>query len=197
VKQLITVPPQPEIEEQWNLTLARFYEWLHDDLFHFMWWVLLVLVIATTYLWWKKVNKSRLSEIALYTFLIIIFIIVLDELGEELSLWYYTVDLICFFPPITAVDISSMPLIYMLIYQRFGSWKSFVVASIVMSAVFCFVFEPIFVWVGVYKMISWKSYYGFPIYIFIAIASKFIVNLICGISSKRKLHHSPDQLQRP
>ena len=125
----------------------------------------------------------------LYTALIVIFIIVMDEIGEELSLWYYTIDLFPLFPPITAINITSMPLVYMLIYQHTKTWKSFLIATTIMAAVFCFIFEPIFVWGGIYKLLSWKSYYGFPLYIFIAVASKFIVGLIRSISSKKKIYN--------
>jgi hypothetical protein len=178
----IQVPPQPAVEEQWKLTCARLNEWLQDEVFSIKWWIMLALFLITAFVWWKTVNKSRLAEMMLFTLVIMIFIIALDELGEELSLWYYTIDLVFLFPPITAIDITSMPLIYMLLYQRFTSWKSFLIATTVMATVFCFVFEPIFVWGGVYKMLIWKSYYGFPIYILIAVMSKFTVNRITAAS---------------
>lgn len=184
---IIQIPPRQELLEQWKLICARYNEWLHDEVFSLRWWVLLVLFVLSAYLWWKKADKTRLAEITLYTSIIVIFIIALDELGEELSLWYYPVDLSFLFPPTTAIDITCMPLIYMLIYQRFNKWKGFVVATIVMATVFCFVFEPIFVWGGVYVKLNWKSYYGFPIYIFIAIASKFIVQMIYSRSARKKL----------
>lgn len=127
-------PLQPDVGEQWKLTCARFGEWLHEEALSFPWWVMLALFVVTTYIWWKKADKSRLVEIVLYTSMVMVFII----------------------------------------------------ATTIMACVFCFVCEPIFVWGGVYKMIRWKSYYGFPIYIFIAAASKFCVHLISSISAGSK-----------
>lgn len=176
-----------DVEEQWKLTCTRFDEWLKGDVLTFIWWVMLVMFIITAVLWWKLADKTRLNELFLYTAFIIIFIIVLDELGEELTLWYYTSNVLPVFPPITAIDISCMPLLYMLIYQRFRKWKSFIIATAIMSVVFCFVFEPIFVWTGIYKMLTWKSYYGLPLYAAIAVASKAAVNLINSISEKKKM----------
>lgn len=184
----ISAPPQSGLEEQWTLTRTRFNEWLHGELFTIRWFLMLALFLITAYLWWKKVDKSRLNEMMLYTSIVILFIIVLDELGDELTLWYYTVDLFFLFPPITAINITCMPLVYMLVYQHFKTWKSFFIATIVMSTVFCFVFEPIFVWAGIYKMLNWKSYYGFPIYIAVAIMPKCIVSLIFPVQHKKKLH---------
>lgn len=175
------------IEEQWKLTTARVDEWVQNDLLKLNWWILLALFVLTAYLWWKTVDKTRLNEMVLYTALIVLFIIVLDELGEELSLWYYTTDVIPLFPPLTAMDITSMPIVYMLVYQYFRTWKRFIIVTVAMAGVFCFVFEPIFVWSGVYKLLIWQSYYGFPIYIFIAAASKFIVQRICSVSYERQI----------
>ena len=183
--QLVTVVLQPNIQAQWQLTMARFDEWFDSGLLSIRWWVLLALFFTTAFIWWKIADKSRLNEIMLFTAVIILFIIILDELGEELTLWYYTIDIIPLFPPITAIDISCLPLAYMLVYQYTRSWKSFIITTVVMAAVFCFVAEPLFVWAGVYRMLTWKSYYGFPIYIFIGIASKSIVNLACSPASKR------------
>lgn len=177
-----------DVEEQWKLTSTRINEWLRNDVLSWNWWVMLIIFILTAVFWWKLVHKVRLNEMALYTAIIIIFIIVMDELGEELSLWYYTTNIIPVFPPITAIDITCMPLVYMLVYQYAKTWKSFIITTVIMSAVFCFVFEPIFVLSGIYKMLTWKSYYGFPIYIFIALASKFAVGKILAISSKQKIN---------
>ena len=176
-----------EVQDQWQLTMARINEWLNDELFKLNWWILLVLFLLNLFLWWKLANKRRMSELILYTALIVIWVVVLDELGEELCLWYYTSDIIPLFPPITAIDISCLPLLYMLIYQHTNKWKSFLIESAVMSIVFCFVFEPIFVWSGVYKMLTWKSWYGLPIYFFIGVASRFIMRRISTIMQKAEV----------
>jgi hypothetical protein len=173
-----------DVKVQWEVTCARFDSWLRVDVFRFKWWVLLALFLICLYLWWKTVDKSRLNEIILYSALIIILIIVLDELGEELTLWDYPVDLFPLFPPMSAVNLSCMPVVYSVIYQYFRSWKSFILASFVMSAIFCFIGEPLFVWSGVYQMIKWKGYYGLPVYIAIAIIGKSLVIKIYSFAKK-------------
>lgn len=172
------------VEVQWHLTTTRFDEWMRNDVFHFRWWLLLVLFIISAYIWWKTVDKSRLNEIILYTALITIITLSLDELGEELTLWDYPYDLFPLFPPLTAIDLVCLPMIYSLIYQHFRTWKKFIIASIVMSAVFCFVLEPLFVLGGVYQMLKWKSYYGFPIYTFMGICIKAVVNMVYSNHAK-------------
>ena len=175
----------PDVAVQWQLTCARVREWMQEDVFTIRWWALLALFMITVFIGWKKVDKARLKEMMLFYAIIIVFIIVLDEFGEELSLWYYTTDILPLFPPITAVNISCMPVVYLLIYQYARSWKSFLIATVVMAAIFCFVLEPVFVWAGIYRMLIWKSYYGFPLYILIAVVSKCVVTSVLSVTRKK------------
>lgn len=172
---LNTIVLQPDVELQWKLTCARFDEWIKTDLFTIKWWFMIFLFAATSFYWWKSVDKSRLNEIIFYTAIIIIFILILDELGLELTLWDYTSDLFPLFPPISAINLSCIPMVYSLIYQYFMTWKSFITSTVVMAVIFCFICEPFFVWIGVYQMLYWRSYYGFPIYILLAVLGKIIV----------------------
>lgn len=170
---------------QWELTSARFEEWLKNDVFQFKWWLLLVVFILSITIWWKTVDKSRLNELILYAAIVSVIILVLDELGEELTLWDYPIEIVPLFPPIAAIDLASLPLVYSLIYQHFKTWKSFTIASIVMSAISCFVFEPLFVLSGIYQMITWKGYYGLPLYFAIALSAKAALARILSIESKK------------
>lgn len=175
-----------DVEVQKQLTAARFSEWMQNEVFHWRWWFLFVFFSLSIYIWCKVVDKGRLYEIVLYAAVIIVITLVLDELGEELTLWDYPYDLFPLFPPMFSVDLASLPIIYSLIYQRFRTWKSFIIASLVMAVIFCFIMEPLLVLLGVYQMLKWKSYYGFPIYFLMGIGTKALVNLIYSIPVKSK-----------
>lgn len=172
------------IDLQWKLTMSRFEEWLKEELFHFKWWILLAVFILSIFIWWKSIDKSRLSELVLFAGIVCIFILILDEWGEELALWDYPVKIFPLFPPISAIDLASLPFLYSLIYQYFSTWKSYTIASIIMSVLSCFVMEPLFILSGIYQVITWKTYYGLPLYFAIAICSKFILAQIKKIESK-------------
>jgi hypothetical protein len=169
---------------QWNLTTTRFEEWTRNDVFRFKWWALLAVFILSILVWWKMVDKSRLTELVLYAGIVTIIILALDELGEELTLWDYPVEIFPLFPPIASIDLASLPLVYSLMYQYFKTWKSYTIASIIMSILSCFVLEPLFVLSGIYQMITWKSYYGLPLYFAIAICAKAALVKILSIDSK-------------
>lgn len=162
-------------EVQILLTSTRFDEWMRNDVFSFRWWFLLAIFAISAYAWWKTIDRSRFKEIILYTALITILTLVLDELGEELALWDYPTDLFPLFPPLTAIDLACLPMIYSLIYQYFRPWKHFIIATAVMAAIFSFALEPLFVWGGIYQTLSWHYAYGFPIYVAMAIGVKAAV----------------------
>ena len=174
------------IEVQWHLICIRFDEWMRVDVFRIRWWFLLIMFLVAVFVWWKTIDKTRFSEIVLYAAIVSIFALVLDELGEELALWDYPIDIFPLFPPISAVNLASLPMIYSLIYQNFRTWKKFIIASIVMALVFSFILEPLFVLVGIYQILTWKYYYGFPIYIAIAICTKAAVIRFYSIKAKYK-----------
>jgi len=55
--KIVNIPP--DVKVQWELTIARFEEWIKGDVFKFHWWSLLLLFIICSYAWWKLVDKSR------------------------------------------------------------------------------------------------------------------------------------------
>jgi len=174
------------VELQKLLTSLRINEWLREDFFHFRWFFLLGSFIFSAFVWCKLVDKSRLPEIILHAGLTTILTLVLDEMGEELTLWEYPADIIPIFPPLSSVDLASLPMIYSLIYQYYKTWKSFLWATLIMATVFCFIFEPLLVWSDFYQLLKWKYYYGFPIYITMAIFIRWMVLKIYAIAKKSK-----------
>lgn len=174
------------VELQSKLTHLRFDEWLDADVFHVRWWILLILFAVDIWLWWLLADKKRLPEIVLFAAITSVMILILDEVGEEMTLWDYPTDVFPLFPPIASIDLACLPFLYALIYQYFKTWKSFVVLSAVMSLVSCFVFEPIFVWLKLYQMLNWKSWYGLPLYFAIGVLAKAILSLIDAVMDKER-----------
>ncbi|HWP98232.1 MAG TPA: hypothetical protein VN426_15410 [Syntrophomonadaceae bacterium] len=178
--------PPPDIEIQAHLTALHIEEWLRDDVFHFKWWVLLCLIVVALLIWWNRLDKSRLPETCLYAALTTIIVLGIFEWGEELILWDFPTDVIPIFPPLSSVNLISLPLIYSLTYQYFKTWKRFILASLMITAVICFIMEPILAWAGFYELIKWKYYYSFPIYAGMAIGIRALVNMIITVNSQNK-----------
>lgn len=179
---LTEIPADVEIEK--HLTAIRIDEWLQHDVFHTRWWILLGLIILFIFIWWKMAEKTRLYEIALYAVLTMVAVMGIDEIGEEVTLWNYTTDLLPIYEPFTAINLIVLPLMFSLVYQYFRTWKSFIWAVLAASAVFCFIYEPLLVWGGFYQLLKWKYYYSFPLFTALAISIRFIVLKILAIAGQ-------------
>jgi len=161
-----------------HLSYSRIDNWLDTDFNTIRWWVEVVLFIISLIVWWKLVDRKRLLELTFYGFTIMTACIGLDEIGYEIGLWYYPIDLVPLFPPSSVIDYIMLPIIYALVYQYCRSWQSFTFAIFLLAGLFCFILEPLLVMFGFYVPIKWKFYYGFPIYIAIGIIMKMIVEKI-------------------
>jgi hypothetical protein len=183
---LLTVTDTPaDVEIQKQLTSIHIDEWLKEDVFHIRWWILLILLTALIFVWWKMIDKSILPEILLYATLTTIAVMAVVEYGEELTLWDYPTDIIPIFPPLSSINLVSLPLIYSLTYQHFKTWKSFLPASAIITGIICFVLEPLLVWAGFYQLLKWKYYFSYPIYLAAAIGVKAVSDKIMAVTENR------------
>lgn len=165
-----------------HITYARIDNWIDTDFLTWGWCLQLILFLLSLFVWWKLVDKKRLMEITFLGFLMMTVVIWLDQVGYELGMWYYPIDLIPVFPPATTIDYVMLPVIYSLIYQFFPAWTSFLAVICLLSGIFCFILEPLLKILGFYVLIEWKYYYGFPIYIALGIVFKSVIEKIKKIS---------------
>jgi hypothetical protein len=161
-------------------------EWQNHYVFTGEWWILLILAIVPWFLWWKFVDKKRVTEILLLGFFIIIIATFLDVAGWNYSFWLYPKSLLGLCTPLFPINFTLLPVIYMLLFQYFSKWRSFLIAVFFMSAVFSFLLEPLSEWIGFYKEIKWNNIYSFPIYILIGLFVKWLVEKITRIQHSAK-----------
>lgn len=152
--------------------------WLKYEVYSPQFWLLAGLLIIPWILWFKLVDRKRLMEIIVYGLIISTVVTILDELGCQLNLWEYLYDIEPLFPRLVSINLSVLPIGYMLIYQYFDKWKFFIAASTVLAAFNSFVGEPLMQALKVYVMLNWKHIYSFPIYILLAILFKALLNWI-------------------
>lgn len=168
------------------LDLHREY-WLNHDLFSFNWWLLIFISIIPWIVWCKMVDKKKLTQILLYGLFIGVESILLDICLTNLMVWAYVNRITYLLQPILLpYDLTIMPVVYMLIYQKFTKWKTFLIASISISVIFTFVLEPTLEWMKIYKEYNFPSIYSLSLYILIAIFSKWIVERIVATSNTRR-----------
>lgn len=179
-------PSNPELAEMVRLlSKARIDNWLGEGLGTWRWWILLILLIVPWFIWYRYVDKRSVHEILLFGTIVIIIDITLDEIGFELSLWHYPIDVIPLFPRLTSIDYSTLPVIKMILYQYFPTWKSFFGAMIVVAAIFSFIGEPLIAELGFYTVIKWNYSYSFVIYITMGLFARWIVKKIFTIVQRK------------
>lgn len=150
--------------------------WIYHDLFTFQWWLLLILLIVPWIVWWRFVDKNKISQILLFGSLLMILVMMLDDLGVESHLWSYPYQLLNLMPRLIAIDQGIIIIAHMFLYQYFPRWKKFLFANTVMAILFTFIFEPIVVGMGIYKLENWRYIYSLPIYILKATLIKWLVD---------------------
>jgi len=160
------------------LTNLRIHHWAYRELFSFQWWIEVGLLIIPWIVWWNLVDKKQIGKIFSFGLLMLIFTSLLDNVGIDLVLWGYSYLIIPVIVRLLAANFGVLPVAYMLIYQYCPSWKRFILANILLSAAFSFIAEPIFVWLDIYKMYKWEYVYSFPIYIFLGIFFRFLVEIV-------------------
>ena len=164
------------LEAKKNYRDISMEHWLSAEVWQWQWWISLALAVIPLYIWWKLLDKKRIFEICVYGLLVNIFASYLDVVGSEFVWWDYPIRLIPNLPRLLPIDFTVIPVVYMLVYQYFPKWKSFIIVNFIVSAIFSFAMEPLMIWMNLYKLETWKLIYSFPIYILIAVICKATVN---------------------
>lgn len=179
------LPSFDQVLDAQNISIQlQIHHWLKYELFTPQCGLLLLMLILPWFIWWKLADKKRFLEIIIYGLLISIVSTLLDEVGCQLNLWEYRYDIEPLFPRLIPMNYTMLPVGYMLIYQHFAKWKSFIAASIIMAAVFAFIGEPVMAMTGIYVLLKWKHFYSFPIYLILAIIFKGALKWIMRVHQR-------------
>lgn len=174
------------IQQQKILTHLWAQYWLKNEVFTLTWWILLTITVLPWFLWWKYVDKKRITHIFLYGLCVVVIVTLLDILGRNRTLWTYWYELQPLTPHLEVADYTILPITYMMIYQYFAKWKSFLLVDTCFSLISSFIIEPTAVWLGIYSEINWKHIYSFPIYILIGIVCKLATDKLISIEAHHK-----------
>jgi hypothetical protein len=151
-------------------------QWFHETFLTWEWWFLVCLTIVPLVIWWKVLDKSRAYEIAFYGCMINIMAVILDDIGTNFSWWSYPIKLVPIVPPLLTADSILVPIIFMIVYQLFSlSLRTFFISNLITACILAFAAEPMFVWIGYYKLYDWKFIYSFLFYIVSTSVARLII----------------------
>lgn len=157
-----------------------------STLFSPQWWFSIAMGLCSILLWLKLVNRAKLVELVLYGLLWALTATFLDEIGPNLVWWEYPYTLLPVGSKNLSANLTTVPVVFMLIYQYYPSIKSFAWATIGIAVLFAFVFEPFLVWFGIYKLYHWTYYYSFVLYIIFSFAFRWITKKLFAIQYRHE-----------
>ncbi len=165
---------------------ARVLYWHVAVLFSFQWWLSISVPLFFIWAWYKLCRRSQLVETALYGLFWAAAATYLDTLGTSFLLWEYPYTILPYGSKHLSVNLTSLPIALMLVYQYCPSWPAFARGTVAISLVFAFVLEPLLVWLGIYIMYHWTYWYSFIIYILLSFLFRWAAKKIIAIQSGHK-----------
>ncbi|QJW48169.1 hypothetical protein HA075_22140 [bacterium BFN5] len=177
---MVTVPDSARQILDMHEVFSNFRKevWLTDILWSWQWWLLLALLFLPWIVWWRFVDKKRLTEMCLFGMFVLATASWMDELGTDLILWYYPFKIIPWYPQLVPINYSVLPITYMLIYQYTPKWSTYLIAMTAMAALYSWVAEPALAFMGIYQVVTWKFSYSFPLYVLIAVSHRWLLERI-------------------
>ncbi|WP_299093895.1 CBO0543 family protein [uncultured Metabacillus sp.] len=140
--------------------------WFEYVFLSWQWWFCVTLTVIPWVLWWKFRKKESTSRLLYGAFFIIIISMFLDSFGAELNLWDYRFEPIPFLPSFLPWDLSLLPVVFLVLMQIKRNTSP--ILKGLFYSIFCaFIGEPLFEWLGFYKLINWNHLFSFPIYFFL------------------------------
>ncbi|MBB6452617.1 hypothetical protein HNQ94_001063 [Salirhabdus euzebyi] len=161
--------------------------WLKYELLSWNWWILVLFAILPWVIWIRIFDRKRTMELILFGALVVIPTTYLDAIGNDLRFWMYPTELIPVTPRAIAFDMSLVVVPYMLIYQYFSFWKSFIIALVSMAFIFAFIGEPISHLLHLVYYFKWKYIYSFVYYIVLGLVGKAILEKVKKMYSLNNL----------
>ncbi len=166
------------IEAQDTLGRLTIDYWQNYTIFRWYWWFLAFWAVFPLFIWWKFTDRKRFLEVSFFGTITSINAGILDATGVSLGLWIYPYKILPFLPAFFPIDYVIVPVIFMLIYQRYPAWKPFLIVSTTISAILSMILDPIMVWMNIYQPLQWQYLYSIPVFVFMVSFSKAVTSLV-------------------
>lgn len=165
----------------WNLT---YMQWKTKVLFSNQWWAIIATIAIVYAIWWKLVDKKRLSQLLLFGSLVSVGRILFDIVGSEMVLWSYNVRESPFVPSPFLHNLTISPLVYMLLYQYTSTWTSYLIWNTVITGVYSFIVLPILVALKMLTLYNWNYWYAFVVVFSITSLSRLVLVGVLNLEKK-------------
>lgn len=130
------------------------------------WWLFLALFVIPWILWIIFRNRKSTARLLFAGFAVIIVASFLDDIGVNLGLWNYNIDVDSFIPCFITWDMTLLP-VFTMAFLQIKPKINPIIKALVFSGIASFIAEPLFIWMSFYDPTKWKHIYSFPIFVII------------------------------
>ncbi|MBT2692796.1 hypothetical protein [Bacillus sp. ISL-55] len=164
------------------------YWWDYALYNSFEYWLMVLFLVAPLVFLFIKINKNKLFQILFYGYSIHVSFGYEDLFGRNMGYWNYPIPVIPVLPGIS-LDSSLIPIIFIFVYQSsMTSNKKYYLYATITSVILSFVFKPMLVGLGLFRMYGSINYFHlFISYVSVFIFAKVMTDLFLWI---KKRHNS-------
>jgi hypothetical protein len=148
-------------------------------------WMMVAILVIPLILLAFKIDKSKIFLIGFFGYSVHVIFAYVDIFGINMGLWNYPFQVIPALPSLS-IDSSLVPVIFMLIYQwTINHDKNFYLYSIIVAGIFAFIFKPLLVALGLFRMYGVINYFFlFICYVLVVLLAKLVTNVFLWLQKR-------------
>jgi len=153
---------------------ARIDIWMKHEVFSGLWWMGVFLTLIPWLIWIYLRPKKSTDRLLYVGFMVIIFSVIADVLGDQYGLWHYRFNVVPVMPTYLPWDLTLMPVTVLLLLQYKPALNPYLKAA-VFALLAAYGAEPFFAWLTVYHPIHWRFSYSLPIHYVLFLAAYYML----------------------
>lgn len=155
----------------------------------FEFWVMFGFLLIPLLILFFKIDKTKIFLIGFFGYSFHVVFGYTDQFGRNMGFWNYPYPLVPAIPGL-AIDSSLVPVIFMLIYQwSVNKEKNYYLFATLAAALFCFLFKPLLVSLGLFKLYGNSTYlHLFLTLTGVIIVAKFMTDVFIWTQKKYANH---------
>jgi hypothetical protein len=144
------------------LASQSYQHWISQEVFSLGWFVMVGVLAVVYIVWFKIVDKRRLTSLLLLGSLCAVGFGLADLiLDGYYGLWEYPISLIPVKPPMFIISYTIAPIMYMTVAQYTTSWRSYLLWAGIGTAVISFGLIPVYLMLGIIKYHNINVFFAF------------------------------------
>jgi|GEM_PF-768410 len=134
-------------------------------------------------------DKTKALLLGFYGYTVHMLFTYIDAFGSIRALWYYPFKVVPILPISIALDVSLVPVTFMLVYQwTLNHKKNYYLYTTGLCLFFAFVFKPVMSYLDLFELNRGTTFFHLlPCYLIIMLVSKWITNLFLLFVGEKRI----------